>query len=244
MTNALLDMDIRRIRVPSSRLQPSHHQDQRTILVALKGLTDTLLHPVESLERGAGKLLEVFQGVRVHAGFWQAYDCISEALLETLTDPTLLSPGQPLEFLLTGHSLGGNLSQLLAIELRLRLGPAAPISVYTFGQPRTGNRSWASLYQALIPASFRAVLRNDIVSTMPGPPFYVHGGQEVIMDLGGNVHCNPSFVEKVFRPPRNSVGDHSLDRYLFAVQTALQCRDRQPAWARDEEEPRRRGGGT
>ncbi len=29
--------------------------------------------------------------------------------------------------------------------------------------------------------SFRVVLRNDVVSTLPGPPFYVHGGQEVHM---------------------------------------------------------------
>jgi hypothetical protein len=29
--------------------------------------------------------------------------------------------------------------------------------------------------------SFRVVLRNDVVSTLPGPPFYTHGGQEVML---------------------------------------------------------------
>ena len=49
--------------------------------------------------------------------------------------------------------------------------------LYSFGAPRVGNRALARLHTAMVPRSFRAVFRNDLVSAMPGPPFFSHGGQ-------------------------------------------------------------------
>jgi len=57
--------------------------------------------------------------------------------------------------------------------------------------------------------------------TLPGPPFFIHGGQEVVMDATGHVHCDPSVVERVFRPPRRSLSDHTMTAYIDAVETCL-----------------------
>lgn len=41
------------------------------------------------------------------------------------------------------------------------------------------------------------------------------------MDATGHVHCDPSVVERVFRPPRRSLSDHTMNAYIDAVETCL-----------------------
>ena len=78
----------------------------------------------------------------------------------------------------TGHSLGGSLAQLFALDLaancelilqlqqsgtsEVRLQP--PIGVYTYGQPRVGNRAFSRIYKQRVPHSFRVVNEGDAVS--------------------------------------------------------------------------------
>eukprot|EP00960_Hanusia_phi_P002159 62182-Hanusia_phi.AAC.2 len=226
LTNALTDLDMRRVRVPRERYTP-HRNLSEILSRAFKGLRKSILHPVHApldvIEVSANAILDFLDGIKVHAGFWQAYESFAETLQEELM--AAISGEERVHILITGHSLGGAFSQLLAMDLRLTLPADTEVSMYSFGAPRVGNRSWAKLYDALVPCSFRAVLRNDMISAMPSPPFYVHGGREVIIDPKGNIKCDPSFVEKVFRPSRNSLVDHKLGNYINALHRCIEAHD-------------------
>ena len=103
----------------------------------------------------------------VHGGFAQAYSSISEKLL--LEHKRLFDQHQPSSILITGHSLGGALATLFAMELLSRglytpqeahslfsflsLLPQRVLNHYlciqvwfiTFGQPRVGDSLWLLL---------------------------------------------------------------------------------------------------
>lgn len=65
-----------------------------------------------------------------------------------------------------------------------------PVAVYTFGQPRVGNRAFARFYKAHVPHTFRVVAEGDAITMLPlaticsGLAFYKHAGLDVILDEG------------------------------------------------------------
>jgi hypothetical protein len=67
-----------------------------------------------------------------------------------------------------GHSLGGALATLAAMDIRKACPDEATldISCYTFGAPRTGNHAFAYEYNELVPDTWGII--NDQVS--PGRP--------------------------------------------------------------------------
>jgi hypothetical protein len=82
----------------------------------------------------------------------------------------------------TGHSLGANLTTVLAPWIYYTLKNAnqtvPPMSVYTFAAPAAGNQSFANDYDALFGgSSWRYQMNNDIVPMFPMP------GQITIMSL-------------------------------------------------------------
>lgn len=66
---------------------------------------------------------------------------------------------------LTGHSLGGAVSTLLSAELSLnktlKLAP-----VYTFGEPRVGNKKFADWFNSII-TEYRVIHYRDIIPSYP-----------------------------------------------------------------------------
>ncbi|GIQ89417.1 hypothetical protein KIPB_011881, partial [Kipferlia bialata] len=67
----------------------------------------------------------------------------------------------------TGHSLGGSMAQLCALDMVSLFGPAAVVA-YTFGQPRLGNKDFCSLYQSYVQRFFRVTNAKDPVPHAPG----------------------------------------------------------------------------
>ncbi|MBK9711645.1 MAG: lipase family protein [Kouleothrix sp.] len=83
----------------------------------------------------------------------------------------------------TGHSLGGCLTTVLAPWLRSQLGGAAAINTCTFAAPTAGNQVFAEMYDQLFPSSARFWNSLDVVPNAwadleqieqlfpePGPP--------------------------------------------------------------------------
>ena len=174
----------------------------------------------------------------------------------------------------TGHSLGGSLAQLFALDLasnceiviplkepppptttkspfhisgvepQARFFPLSPplpksrqqshyelhlqppIGVYTYGQPRVGNKAFSRLYKQKVPHSFRVVNEGDAFTTMPNYLFcgglYKHAGLEVILDGGmtGNVLVGPTVVETLFRfhKVRTNLMAHQMQRYRECLE--------------------------
>jgi len=105
----------------------------------------------------------------VHKGFDQALDSVWSQITKTLEK--IHQYGQPLW--ITGHSLGGALAVLAAARLALVIDQHIYKSInglYTFGQPRVGNRAFVkALDDEIKPRYFRFVNDNDIVPRVPEP---------------------------------------------------------------------------
>jgi len=103
-----------------------------------------------------------------------------------------------------------------------------PIAVYSFGQPRVGNRSFAKFYKLHVPHTFRVVAEDDLVTAFPlawGFSLYKHAGLEVALEEGctGNILVGPTVVETLFRfsKMRTSLNAHLMDNYRKCVESAL-----------------------
>ena len=162
----------------------------------------------------------------VHHGFLEDFNAINVAVVEQVKK--LLAAYGSTEsrptIYLTGHSLGGALAILCALEFaRQKL---AVTQVTTFGGPRVGNAAFRNIYdtcpvgdevtrlksnspgtnQSLLTSAptlkditFRVVNQNDIVPRTPGVLLgYHHVGQEIFLPAGTGWQLNPSLPGKLF----------------------------------------------
>ncbi len=104
-----------------------------------------------------------FAGGMVHAGFATGYSAMRPRLLDLLS-------GGPRRLLLTGHSLGGALANLAAVDF-----PHAEL--LTFGAPRVGNSDFVNLLRGV--SIHRFVNCCDIVQRVPPETF----GERDLADL-------------------------------------------------------------
>jgi hypothetical protein len=74
-----------------------------------------------------------------------------------------------------GHSLGGSLATLLALDVAANTPLPFKIPfVYTYASPRTGDPQFANTYNHVVPNTFRIANRLDLVPKLPLPPLYDH----------------------------------------------------------------------
>lgn len=72
----------------------------------------------------------------VHLGFYKGYANIQEQLLTAINIE--LWRHSNASILVTGHSLGGALATLAAVDIKLHM-PSLQVDFYTLGSPRVGN---------------------------------------------------------------------------------------------------------
>jgi hypothetical protein len=77
----------------------------------------------------------------IHAGIEEVYMNLREHLLPKTIE--FAKKYEDAKIVFTGHSLGAAVVTLAAIDTHDKYGMADRISVYSFGQPRIGNRAWA-----------------------------------------------------------------------------------------------------
>ncbi|MGB3137620.1 MAG: lipase family protein [Nodosilinea sp.] len=101
--------------------------------------------------------------VKFHQGFMMAYFAVRQALLDAMES----FEGQ--HVVVTGHSLGGALATIAALDIQYNLGEKRDLSfeVYTFGAPRVGNQAMVESYNDRIPNSYRVIYGWDIVTRIP-----------------------------------------------------------------------------
>ncbi|KAI8868052.1 alpha/beta-hydrolase [Ramicandelaber brevisporus] len=158
-------------------------------------------------------------GAAVHRGFAEAFELTGRPMIpdimhqiELLRQPEAAHQGNrrsshqsasnadPVEVVVTGHSLGGAIATMMALELERELEhknttlralnqvPLPPVHIITstFGAPRIGNRNFALLVgRELCDADrqrwcYRVTLNIDLVSQVPPQILqYIHGPHEV-----------------------------------------------------------------
>ncbi len=72
-----------------------------------------------------------------------------------------------------GHSLGGALVTLLALDVAANTRVKDP-EVYTYASPRAGDPDFVSTYNQVVPRTCRIANRMDLVPKLPLPPLYEH----------------------------------------------------------------------
>lgn len=110
-----------------------------------------------------------------------------------------------------GHSLGGALATLLALDLAANTVFRQP-AVYTYASPRTGDSLFANTFNQAVKNSNRIFNRLDIVPTLPPPVLYEH--------VLSPYELNP--IRLLPLPPKILVADsltceHSILTYLYLL---------------------------
>jgi triacylglycerol lipase len=116
----------------------------------------------------------------VHAGFKEYLDDVYHHVLNWLQGLSALEQKFPI--IVTGHSLGAAAASIFVTRLK-HLG-YENVSLYTYGSPRVGDRTWANQFSE-IPA-YRFVNNNDIVCRVPtGLGWYQHVGELLYINYDG-----------------------------------------------------------
>ncbi|MCO5594626.1 hypothetical protein L7F22_048659 [Adiantum nelumboides] len=152
--------------------------------------TDLMLLPVSfSPERVGGKFKEE---AKVHGGFLNAYDSVISRL-KSLVKASIKTSNvngdteHPWQVYVTGHSLGGALATLAALELstsRLSREHRIKVTMYNFGSPRVGNKKFADRYNMIVKDSWRVVNHLDIIPTVPRLMGYCHVATPIYLTAG------------------------------------------------------------
>ena len=118
--------------------------------------------------------------------FWDVYSGLSNIRKSIMTDVNQFqSQFADYDFFITGHSLGGALASICAMDLVLSgTVPSEKLMKYTFGEPRSGNEKWAIDFDNYVPNSYRVVHAADLIPHVP-PEYgdlgwkYKHASQEI-----------------------------------------------------------------
>ncbi|KAK3263579.1 hypothetical protein CYMTET_27626 [Cymbomonas tetramitiformis] len=188
----------------------------------------------------------MFFAPRVHHGFWDAYCSVQEDLDEALH--AVISSRAEAEMpvrqvIFTGHSLGGALSALGAVQCAMHwengevpgckteVPPPAPeVKLCTFGMPRVGNADFGRLLEAALTTSIRVVNAGDVVpglikhvgfvpSCVNFFPKFRHCGTLVVLSRDGDCALQPTELEqRSVLHIRTSITDHYSEEYQKNIQ--------------------------
>jgi triacylglycerol lipase len=203
--------------------------DEHNIVVCFRGTQSDDVH--DWIVDLAFELVDGPLGGRVHAGFYDALSCVWHLLDDQVRR---LQEEQPRKLWVTGHSLGAALATLAVARWREQDRPVA--GLYTFGQPRTGDRTFARNFDFVFrPYAFRIVNHLDVVTrTPPRSLGYHHAGTFVYMNEDGQLTHDMSWwqrflegwhgaIETILDWGREGIEDHRMTNYRQGLELAGKC---------------------
>ncbi len=198
--------------------------NDRVVVVAFRGTEPKKLQ--DWLADANTVLVDGPFGGRVHAGFHLALDSVWLTLLDALRE--VRDQGQSLWF--TGHSLGAALAALAVARLRDEFDKPVH-GLYTFGQPRIGDRVFERAYdQDNGGRSFRFVNNNDVVTRVPMRVMgFSHIGTFLYFDHNGDLKSDPHFwfslldriegrIDDLGKVGTDGLKDHFMKAYLERLE--------------------------
>ena len=135
---------------------------------------------------------------KVHGGFYHAFTGIKSKIQNAIL--TLAHKRSEYDVVFSGHSMGGAMSTMAALEAMrpdggylISLRKPSQIRIYTVGQPRVGNAAYANLINSIgFKHVYRAVNYIDPVPHLPSRYLgFRHHLREIYLDQKGQaLYCN------------------------------------------------------
>ena len=146
------------------------------------------------------------QRCKIHTGFFEAYSPLRDEMLQKVNN---FYQEHPKKVLVTGHSLGGAMATLAAVDL---VNARYTVDLITFGTPRVGNKEFAQYVDRIVKGlNLRVTYKNDIVTVVPNIG-YRHAGQEIHCIGRNKCHEYPAEVNLCHL--RANIFDHCMKNYL------------------------------
>lgn len=92
-------------------------------------------------------------GCQVHDGFYLTYQDVKSTLLKAYSSLSSKYSSKNPSVVVTGHSLGGAVAILLAVDVYKAGGKN--LQLYTYGTPRLGNDALAQYIHGILPNAIR-----------------------------------------------------------------------------------------
>jgi len=156
---------------------------------------------------------------QVHKGFYQAEQSVIAGIVSQVKSLQAAHSGYTVK--VTGHSLGAALAQLTSMDL-IKNGIAT--SVYNFGQPRTGDQTYAS-YATKKVSTWRVTHNKD---TVPHLPFtttmeFYHVCTEQFENASGSVKTCDSSCEDPTCADQYAFASTTVDDHLTYLGLGVNC---------------------
>lgn len=142
-------------------------------------------------------------GALMHRGFIKAYFSVRERIHEYISNRELS------RVITTGHSLGGALATLCAVDIQYNFSNKVSIEGYTFGAPKVGNDGFRQSFNRRVPNNYRFVHGMDIV---PELPRWWQGYRHVDKEFRIGQRFSLDFLSQRFK-------DHAIARYIYVLRT-------------------------
>lgn len=183
---------------------------QNVIAVAFRG-SSSLLNWIDDAEIVKTDYLTFPDcGCRVHSGFYRAARNLANATVSSVQG--LLKKYGKVPVVVTGHSLGAAVCQLISMELRAQ---GLQNMVYNFGEPRVGDPAYAQFVGSKWPNSLWRYTHNrdPVVHLPPEAIGYQHLCTEVFEDATGKLTtcalCEDPMCADQYSLSKKNGSDHS-----------------------------------
>eukprot|EP01135_Chromosphaera_perkinsii_P004757 Nk52_evm29s295 gene=Nk52_evmTU29s295 len=163
----------------------------KAIIVSFRGtIANDYTEWLNNLRYSKAKIeIKGHPGVAVHSGFYDDYHSqIRKQVIPAVTALKQQPEYENARVMITGHSLGGALATMFALDWVLTFPREAPF-VYTYGKPRIGNDKFSALYSSLVQNSFRLVHERDMIPHLPPLSGFVHSYTEVWLHNNTEIVC-------------------------------------------------------
>ena len=160
---------------------------------------------------------------KVHNGFYRSSMGITN---KTLDSVNILRKKYPsYSVVVTGHSYGAAVGQLLALELEKS---GVTVELYNYGQPRVGDDKYADFVNTKIKDLWRTTHNKDIVPHVPPMDVfgYKHSCREIFEDSAGKltvcseVDCEDPKCSDQFKLYQTNGDDHT-----YYLKHAVSCEE-------------------
>jgi len=220
------ELDVRSLKLiyddPTNTLAYVAKNEQKNYIVAtFRGTVGTsITNWVTDLEFAQTTPYPNVPGAGVHDGFFYAYTQISNEINEALIQLVKQNPSSPIY--LTGHSMGAALAVIAAVNLSSTFN--LNLTMYNYGEPRTGNDVFADYYHSQVPSTFRVVNYRDLVPHYPPELIgFHHVATEVWYDGSGNYNiCDESGEDPNCS---DSIWVYSIGDHVDYMGVEMSCND-------------------